>query len=104
MKSLILKYYKEPEGVAKEEYKGIATVIFEVDKEGGFQVLYVNSKYEELNIELERVFEDLPSITSATYNVKPIYVQFRMPIQIPLTPTLPNDTTAKKKIPYRFKL
>lgn len=99
LKSLILKYYKEPEVVAKEDYKGTATVIFEVDKEGGFQVLYVNSDYEELNIEFERVFEDLPPITPATYNGKPTYVQFRMPIQIPLTPTIFDDTTAVKENP-----
>jgi hypothetical protein len=97
LKSLIFKYYIEPEVVAKEEYKGIATVIFEVDKKGEFQVLYVNSDYEELNIEFERVFEDLPSITPATYNGKPTYVQFRMPIQIPLTPAIPDDTTAEKE-------
>jgi hypothetical protein len=99
LKSLIFKYYKEPEVVAKENYNGIATVIFEVDKDGGFQVLYVNSDYEELNIELERVFEDLPSITPATYNGKPTYVQFRMPIQIPLSPAIPDDTTAEKENP-----
>ena len=99
LKSLIFKYYKEPEVVAKENYNGIATVIFEVDKDGGFQVLYVNSDYEELNIELERVFEDLPSITPATYNGKPTYVQFRMPIQIPLSPAIPVDTTAEKENP-----
>jgi len=99
LKSLIFKYYKEPEVVAKENYNGIATVIFEVDKDGGFQVLYVNSDYEELNIELERVFEDLPSITPATYNGKPTYVQFRMPIQIPLSPAIPVDTTTEKDNP-----
>jgi hypothetical protein len=99
LKSLIFKYYKEPEVVAKENYNGIATVIFEVDKDGGFQVLYVNSDYEELNIELERVFEDLPSITPATYNGKPTYVQFRMPIQIPLSPAIPVDTTTQKDNP-----
>jgi hypothetical protein len=99
LKSLIFKYYKEPEVVAKENYNGIATVIFEVDKDGGFQVLYVNSDYEELNIELERVFEDLPSITPATYNGKPTYVQFRMPIQIPLSPAIPDDTTTEKDNP-----
>jgi hypothetical protein len=99
LKSLIFKYYKEPEVVAKENYNGIATVIFEVDKDGGFQVLYVNSDYEELNIELERVFEDLPSITPATYNGKPTYVQFRMPIQIPLSPSIPDDTTTEKDNP-----
>ena len=99
LKSLIFKYYKEPEVVAKENYNGIATVIFEVDKDGGFQVLYVNSDYEELNIELERVFEDLPSITPATYNGKPTYVQFRMPIQIPLSPSIPVDTTTEKDNP-----
>jgi hypothetical protein len=99
LKSLIFKYYKEPEVVAKENYNGIATVIFEVDKDGGFQVLYVNSDYEELNIELERVFEDLPSITPATYNGKPTYVQFRMPIQIPLSPAIPDDTTTEKENP-----
>lgn len=61
--------------------------------------MYVNSDYEEFNIEFERVFEELPPITPATYNGKPTYVQFRMPIQIPLTPTLFDDTTAVKENP-----
>ena len=85
LKSFIFSNYDEPQVIADENFTGIATIIFEVDTGGKFQVLYVNSEYQDLNQELERVFEALPQIKPATYNGSPTYVQFRMPLKIPLT-------------------
>lgn len=99
LKSLILSNYKQPSVIASENYEGVATVIFEVDKEGEFQVLYVNSDYKELNEELERVFSNMPKITPATYNGKPTYVQFRMPLQIPLSNNSIQEKAIKKEKP-----
>ena len=85
LKSFILSNYNEPSIVASENYEGVATVIFEVDKDGVFQVLYVNSDYKEINQELESVFNNIPKINPATYNGKQTYVQFRMTLKIPLS-------------------
>jgi hypothetical protein len=77
--------FKVPEVVAKENYNGNIEVFFEVDKEGKFQVLYVDAIYNDLKDEVKRVFSELPQIIPATYNGNPSYVQFTMPIAIPLT-------------------
>ncbi len=47
-------------------------------------MLYSDAIYEELRTETLRVFDSLPQITPATYNGKPAYVQFTLPIAIPL--------------------
>ncbi|MFO7744321.1 MAG: gliding motility protein RemB [Psychroflexus sp.] len=99
LKSLIFSTYNEPQIITSENYNGIATVIFEVDSEGVFQVLYVNSEYNELNEELERVFNSFPQIRPATYNGRPTYVQFRMPLQIPLSKSSIQDKSIEKEKP-----
>lgn len=73
-----------PEKVSEENYQGEAIVLFEVTKEGSFKVLYIDAIYSELKEEIQRVFEEFPVITPATYNGKPAYSQFRFPIKIPL--------------------
>ncbi len=73
-----------PEIVSEENYSGSMSLFFEVTKEGKFKLLYVDAIYNELKEEAQRVFEKLPVITPATYNGKPTYVQFTMPIAIPL--------------------
>ncbi|MCH2490201.1 MAG: gliding motility protein RemB [Flavobacteriales bacterium] len=73
-----------PEIVSEENYSGSMSLFFEVTKEGKFKLLYVDAIYNELKEEAHRVFEKLPVITPATYNGKPTYVQFTMPIAIPL--------------------
>ncbi len=97
LKSLIISTYKEPSEIAAEKYEGVATIIFEVDRQGEFQVLYVNSDYKALNDELERVFEALPKIAPATYNGVPSYVQFRMPLQIPLSKSSMQEEVIQKE-------
>jgi hypothetical protein len=88
LNDFVYSNFNVPEVVANENYKGKIEVFFEVDKEGKFKVLYVDAIYNDLKDEAKRVFSILPQITPATYNGNPSYVQFTMPIAIPLTAPL----------------
>jgi hypothetical protein len=123
--STILQYifenFKVPPIVSDDNYKGSITVFFEVDKEGIFKLLYTDAIYKDLKEEAQRVFESLPKIAPATYNGQPTYVQFTLPIAIPLKApgttgmseaevenkvseekiaTLKNEYDAIEKLPY----
>ncbi len=84
LQKFLLDNFEVPETVTQKNYKGNVNVLFEVTKEGDFKVLYVDGMYEELSAEARRVFEMLPKIEPATYNGAPTYVQFTVPIAIPL--------------------
>ncbi|MGV6829676.1 MAG: gliding motility protein RemB [Flavobacteriales bacterium] len=84
LKEFVYSKFKLPEIVNTDNYKGEVTVFFEVDKKGIFKVLYVDGIYKELKEEVQRVFAKLPVIKPATYNGKPAYTQFTLPIKIPL--------------------
>ncbi len=84
LQQFVFANFKTPDIVFSENYKGNIVVFFEVNKEGGFKVLYVDGIYNELKDEAKRVFKLLPKITPATYNGNPAYVQFTLPIAIPL--------------------
>lgn len=84
LQQFIYDNLKVPDKIAEKNYKGNVNVLFEVNKEGKFVVLYVDGIFEELNDEVRRVFEILPTLEPATYNGAPTYVQFTMPIAIPL--------------------
>ncbi len=84
LQKFLLDNFEVPETVTQKNYKGNVNVLFEVTKEGDFKVLYVDGMYEELSAEARRVFEMLPKIDPATYNGAPTYVQFTVPIAIPL--------------------
>lgn len=85
LREFILDNYKVPSEVIKEEYRGEITVIFEVDESGDFAIIYIDAAYIELKEEMQRVFDLLPQIKPATYNARPIFVQFKMPVKIPLS-------------------
>ncbi len=76
--------FQTPEIVETENYKGQLTIIFEVDEEGRFQLIYLDAAYEELKEEIKRVFESLPVIKPANYNGRPVHMQFKMPLRIPI--------------------
>jgi hypothetical protein len=59
-------------------------VLFEVDTNGSFKVIYVNSPDEELIKETQRVFNKFPKIGPPTYNGKPTYSRYTININIPL--------------------
>ncbi|MCC1483010.1 gliding motility protein RemB [Winogradskyella immobilis] len=106
LNSFIYKNFKLPEVVTKANYKGEIKLLFEVDKEGAFQLIYTDAAYEELKTETQRVFDNLPKITPASYNGNPTFVQYSTKINIPLqSPSQEEETlevikeTKKKKTP-----
>ena len=97
LQQFIYKNFKTPEIVFSENYKGKTEVLFEVNKKGAFNVLYVDAIYNELKDEAKRVFKLLPKITPATYNGNPAYVQFSLPIRIPIKEPLKAVPKAEKE-------
>ena len=77
--------FKMPQRVIDAQYTGDLVVLFEVTETGEFQLLNVTGMYEELRQEITRVFKSLPKIEPATYNARPTYMQFSMPIPIPFS-------------------
>jgi len=97
IEKFVFSNFKTPEIVFAENYHGKIEVFFEVDKEGKFKILFVDAIYQELKEEANRVFNLLPKITPATYNSNPTYVQFTMPIAIPLVE--PSKDIISEKTP-----
>lgn len=86
--------FKVPQVVDDESYKGDVAVLFEVDKQGEFKVLYVDAVYNALKEEVNRVFKSLPKVIPATYNGEPTYVKYSIVIKIPLVDqTISSDKT-----------
>lgn len=78
--------FQEPSIIKKEQYKGIVNAVFLVSNEGNFKLLYINSPYEPLKTEVERVFNTFPKIQPATYNNHAIEMQFVFPLIFPYDP------------------
>ncbi|WP_299096116.1 gliding motility protein RemB [uncultured Winogradskyella sp.] len=102
LNSFVYNNFKVPQIITDEDYKGNVQVLFEVSKEGKFNVVYVDAIYDELKEETKRVFEALPKIKPATYNGKPTFVQYSLNINIPLVEPIEktnenenNDANAK---------
>jgi len=84
LNSFIYKNFNIPDVVDKESYSGEVQVLFEVNKDGEFKVIYTDAIYDVLKEESKRVFGLLPKIKPATYNGEPTYVQYSITIAIPL--------------------
>lgn len=84
LNSFIYKNFEVPQIVIDDAYRGDVQVLFEVNKDGEFKVIYTDGVYEDLKVASKRVFELLPRIKPATYNGKPTFVQYSISISIPL--------------------
>ncbi|NNF81677.1 MAG: gliding motility protein RemB [Flavobacteriaceae bacterium] len=84
LSSRVFKEFEVPQIVKDENYSGEVIVLFEVDTEGNFIVMYVDAAYDELKTETRLVFAELPKIKPATYNGNPTYKQYSFTIAIPL--------------------
>ncbi|MFK7834239.1 MAG: gliding motility protein RemB [Winogradskyella sp.] len=84
LNTFIYENFKVPEIVAEKSYQGDVQVLFEINKEGEFNVIYSDAIYDALKDESKRVFDALPKIKPATYNGKPTFVQYSITIAIPL--------------------
>lgn len=99
--SFVVDTFKMPAKVDEESYKGQMVVLFEVTKEGKFKVLHTEAVYQELKDEVDSVFGKLPLVKPATYNSEPTFIQFTMPIKIPLSRNVIGDykiEDEKKKV------
>ncbi len=95
--TFLYENFKVPDIVNEERYSGDIQVLFEVNKEGKFQVLYIDAIYNELKDETKRVFDALPTIQPATYNGNPTFVQYSVTVKIPLTkPVYDSEKVAKQ--------
>lgn len=65
-------------------YKGQVNVVFEVDDQGNFKVIYIDSNEDKLSQEARRVFAQLPKVGPPTYNGKPSYAKYTIRIAVPL--------------------
>ena len=93
----VYQNFNIPQIVTDENYTGRIVVLFEVDADGNFVVLYVDAIYNALKAEANRVFAALPKIKPATYNGKPTYKQYSYTIKIPLeAPTTDAQSVAIK--------
>ena len=105
LNSFIYKNFKVPQIAIDEAYKGDVRVLFEVNKEGEFKVIYADAIYEELKEESKRVFKLLPKIKPATYNGNATFVQYSISIEIPLTePVKTSDKTTEVQLTERDSL
>jgi len=77
--------FKQPDDA--EIPSGQIQVLFEVDQQGQFKVIYVDAKQQSLKDEVQRVFGLLPKINAPTYNGEPTYMLFTTSFGIPLGST-----------------
>ncbi len=95
--TFVIDTFEMPERVSQEQYQGQMVMLFEVTAEGNFKLLYTDAVYNELKEEAQEVFDKLPKIQPATYNGEATYIQFSMPVKIPLSRNKIEDFIAEGK-------
>ncbi|WP_223679625.1 energy transducer TonB [Flavobacterium hibisci] len=76
--------FEVPENLKQSNYKGEVKVLFEVDANGVFKVIYVNATNDNLAKEAKRVFDKFPNIKPSTYNGTATYSKYTISIDVPL--------------------
>ena len=80
----IFQNFEVPENLKQANYQGNVKVLFEVDSNGSFKVIYADAVDESLINETKRVFAKFPKIKPSTYNGKPTYSKYTVTIAVPL--------------------
>ena len=83
--SFMIDHLEVPAEVKDENYEGKMVILFEVTREGAFKLLYTDAVFASLKTSAQEVFDKLPIIDPATYNGEPTYMQFTMPVLLPLS-------------------
>ncbi|MGL2965716.1 gliding motility protein RemB [Flavobacterium sp. XGLA_31] len=95
VQDFVYNHFKVPQKLQESNYKGFVNVLFEVNNEGTFKVMYVDAIDETLVAESKRVFGMFPKISPATYNGNPTYAKYTIKIAIPLQSAA--ETQAQKE-------
>lgn len=83
VKTDVLMELKVPQVMKTDNFKGTVNVLFFVSKKGKFEVVHVNSPYPELEVEIIRVFSELPDVKPAQFNGHSVDMSFSMPLNFP---------------------
>lgn len=84
VQDFVFQNFVVSENLVHNNFQGVVKVLFEVDVNGVFKVIYVNAVDETLIEEAKRVFGKFPKISPSTYNGQPAYSKFNISITIPL--------------------
>jgi len=84
VQDFVFQNFIVPENLVKNNFQGNIKVLFEVDNNGLFKVIYVNASEESLIEETKIVFAKFPKIKPSTYDGRPVYSKFNITISIPL--------------------
>ena len=84
VQDFVFQNFVVPENLVQNNFQGNIKVLFEVDKNGIFKVIYVNAVDDGLIKESKRVFAKFPKIKPSTYNGNPTFSQYNITIAIPL--------------------
>ncbi len=84
VQDFVFQNFVVPENLVQNKFQGKIKVLFEVDGNGVFKVIYVNAVDQTLIQETKRVFAKFPKIKPSTYDGKPAYSKFNITISIPL--------------------
>ena len=87
VQDFVFQNFVVPENLVQNNFKGNVKVLFEVDRNGVFKVIYVNAVDDALIKEAKRVFAKFPNIKPSTYNGNPTFSQYNIAIAIPLKTT-----------------
>ena len=87
VQDFVFNTFQVPENLKQNNYKGQVKVLFEVNAEGEFKVIYVSAGNDELSEEAKRVFGKFPKIKPSTYNGKATYSKYTISIDVPLKST-----------------
>ena len=84
VQDFVYQNFEVPENLKQNNYQGSVKVLFEVDGNGVFKVIYTDAVDENLILETKRVFAKFPKIKPSTYNGRPAYSKYTITIAIPL--------------------
>lgn len=84
VQDFVFQNFVVPEDLVKNNFQGKIKVLFEVNEEGAFKVIYVNATDETLVQEAKRVFGKFSKVEPSTYGGNPAYSKYNITISIPL--------------------
>lgn len=71
-------------------------LIFDVDQEGKFNLIFIDTNYENLKNIFEKAFDNLPIISPAVAFGKPTFAQFNMELTYPIEKRLSSEVFLNK--------
>lgn len=84
VQDFVFNNFQISENLKQNNFKGVVKVLFEVDAQGEFKIIYVSAANDELSEEAKRVFAKFQKIKPSTYNGKATYSKYTIAIDVPL--------------------